>query len=285
MKAVRYYAWKTGDYQAKELLHQWSLGWEKSAMESKKGKPVGIIPASVAFPSTEINGTENNWYNPNMYWEYFDWSLAAGSRIYDQLLFTYLLTDDSVLLKPLISSLELIQKYESIPSNNVYKVGSEAWADSVLKSKEEYWNVVEQYRFATLDSRFDSLSYKYGTPYSRYRLTGDVSFLEKELENFLENVRYNSPLRTTEVLHTDRVYYPGSETIKAMLSGDGTFEGTSPYEYVSWEDTDDYLTALVKDAGPEKLTVQLFSYSPDKLEITMRVWRLKKGKYNIETKV
>ncbi len=111
-----------------------------------------------------------------------------------------------------------------------------------------------------------------------------MSFLEKELGNFLENVRYNSPLRTTEVLHTDRVYYPGSETIKAMLSGDGTFEGTSPYEYVSWENTDDYLTALVKDAGPEKLTVQLFSYSPDKLEITMWVWRLKKGKYNIEMK-
>ncbi len=69
-----------------------------------------------------------------------------------------------------------------------------------------------------------------------------------------------------------------------MLSGDGTFEGTSPYVFVSWENTNNYLTALVEDADKEKLSVKVFSYSTNEQQIAMRVWRLNKGKYDIELK-
>ncbi|HBX65874.1 MAG TPA: hypothetical protein DEG32_06845, partial [Balneolaceae bacterium] len=65
-----------------------------------KGKPVGIIPASIAFPSGEFNGSEDNWYTANMYWDYFDWS--GGSAILDQLLFTWTMTGNDKYLTPFI---------------------------------------------------------------------------------------------------------------------------------------------------------------------------------------
>jgi hypothetical protein len=282
VKAVRYFAWKTADKKTTELLHQWASAWVDAALRTDKGKPAGIIPPSVSFPSAEINGDEENWYNANMFWNYFNWEHSAGSKMLEQLLFTYLLTNDTNLLQPLFLSLEMISKDNTLTSTGSMRKGSREWAVAVITSKKDFWNTVEQYRYLTSDDTYDELIMKYGTPYARYRLTGNIKYIEDALADYLDNIRYNSPLRTTEVLHTDRVYYPGSDYIKAMLTGDGTREGMSPYYSVSWENTNRYLTALVEETGYDKLRVQIFSYSPSEHEITMRLWQLKEGTYSLE---
>lgn len=284
VKAVRYYAWKTADRNIINHLHEWSIAWVKSSLKKDKEKPGGIIPASVRFPDGQINGNGKNWYDADMYWNYFDWHHNAGTKMYDQFLFTYLLTGDSTLLQPIALTLQLIKKYEkqiSVSGHNI-KRGSEEWAVQVLKKKKQFWNTVEQYRFITSDKNYDDLILKYGTPYSKYRLTGDISPIEKSLHSYLENIRFNTPLRTSEVLHTDRVYYPGTNDIKAMLTGDGTDEGSSPYYSVSWENTDEHFTALVNDSGTRKIGIQIFSHADNNKEITMRVWQLKPGKYSLQ---
>jgi hypothetical protein len=286
VKAVRYYAWKTGDEELIKYLHDWSRAWVASSLQNDKNKPIGIIPASISFPSAEINGEEENWYEANMFWSYFNWQHSAGTKMLDQLLFTYLLTDDAELLQPLFLSLSLIIKYEQ-EKKNQYKnaeiiKGSEQWAAGILRSKKEFWNTVEQYRFLTGDKKYDNLILKYGTPYSKYRLSKNEKFIEESLTDLLEVVRYNIPLRTTEVLHTDRVYYPGSDYLKAMLTGDGTSEGSSPYHAVSWENTGSDFTALVDETGQDKLSVQIFSHSSVSSNPTMRVWQLAQGKYELK---
>jgi hypothetical protein len=94
-------------------------------------------------------------------------------------------------------------------------------------------------------------------------------------------LRYNTPLLTTEAVHTDRVYVPGWEQLKAMLTGDGMPENSSPYFAVTWEDTDAGFTALVRDSSSDSLEVKIFSHSPTPRDAVMRLWQLAPGKYQM----
>ena len=129
------------------------------------------------------------------------------------------------------------------------KEGSRAWAADKLIHSDLFWSVVEQWRFLSGDSRWDDLIMRHGTPYSRYRISGDENHLLEGLDHLLENVRYNTPLKTTEPIHTDRVYAPGYEHLKAMLTGDGIWASISPYYAVSWEKTDEDFTGAGERDG------------------------------------
>ena len=287
VQPLRYLAWRSESPELVALLQEWSLAWLHASLREDKGKPKGIIPASVRFSDESINGDEPTWYLANMYWKYFDWEHHAGSLMLDQLLFTYTLTSDEQLLQPMMLALELIREEESRWVNNGEKdelsPGSRGWVAAKLASSDYFWHVVEQWRFLSHDSRWDDLISQYGTPYGRYRLSGEERFLVEGLEQLLEGVRYNTPLKTTEVIHTDRVYVPGAELVKAMLTGDGMEDNLSPYYAVSWEDTNEHFTALVADAGTDRLAVDLYSHSPKQQRVAMRLWQLEPGIYQLVT--
>ena len=284
-KAVRYLAWKTGDEKAIRLLHEWSKAWVGAAARTDKGKPAGIIPASVRFPDEAINGDEPTWYMANMFWQYYDWIWHAGSMMMDQLLFTYTLTGDEELLSPIYAALDLVREYESgsplLHNLKTTSPGSPAWAAAVLKKNKGFWSVVSQWRLLTGDDRYEDLILTFGTPYTRYRLSGEEQYLLDGLDTLFQSVRYNVPLLTSEVLHTDRVSVRGADLLKAMLTGDGIPESMSPYYAVSWEETDETFTALVTDTGRDRLGVQLFSHAPDHREIVMRIWQVEPGTYSM----
>lgn len=280
VKAVRYLAWKTADRQVIDALREWSQAWVSAAMRTDKGKPKGIIPASVRFPDEAINGDEPTWYRANMFWDYFDWRAHAGCMMLDQLLFTYTLTGDESLLRPVYAALNLVRAHEAT-SNGLTAPGSATWAAGVLRRKDGFWSVAAQWRLLTGDTRYDDLLVKYGTRYLRYRLTGEQKHLVDGLERTLREVRFNTPLKTYEALHTDRVYVPGYEHLKAMLTGDGIPESLSPYYAVTWEDTDENFTALVTEASHDRLAVENFSHSSIARNIKMRLWQLQPGNYEV----
>ncbi len=286
VKAIRYLAWKTGDPEIIQLLHEWSLAWVNAAMRTDKSKPAGIIPASIRFPDEAINGDEPTWYNANMFWDYYEWEWHVGGMMLDQLLFTYTLTGDTALLKPLFAALELIESHKNVQiSNNdpaPLPLGSPEWTAVKLRENETFWSVVTQWRFITNDARYDDLITHYGSPYLCYRLTGNEQHLLEGLQLLLESVRYNVPLLTSEVLHTDRVYVQGVHHLKAMLTGDGIPESMSPYYAVSWEGTNEDFTALVTDAGNDRLGVQIYSHSKEEYPIKIRLWQLEPGKYQLK---
>ena len=283
-KAIRYLTLQRRDATTIRLLHEWSQAWVSAALRTDKGKPKGIIPASVRFSDEAFNGDEPTWYRANMHWHYFEWEHHAGSLILDQLLYTYCLTKDEALLRPMLLTLELIREEEkniSSDHSNAAPAGSRTWVAKQLIPNRLFWSVVEQWRFLTGDRRWDDLILRYGTHYGRFRLTKNEAYLEKGLEELLEGVRYNIPLKTTEALHTDRVYAPGYELLSAMLTGDGTRENLSPYFAVTWEKTSRDFTALVRDSGPTGLAAQLFVHSPEKQQVVMRLWQLSPGEYQL----
>ncbi len=279
VKAVRYLTWRRPDPDLIALLHEWSMAWVKAALRTEKGKSQGIVPASIRFSDEAINGDGENWYEANMYWDYFEWEHSAGSLLLDQFLFTYLLTKDARLLEPMLLTLELIRSTESNALEGNPPPGSPAWAAQVLRNCALFWDVVEQWRFVSNDQTYDELILRYGSPYGRYRLSGNEHHLVNGLETLLTDLRYNTPLKTSEALYTDRVYLAEWESLKGMLTGDGMHNNTSPYFAVSWEGTDDDFTALVSNTSEIGFSIQLFSHADKQRKAVMRVWRLEPGQY------
>jgi len=284
VKPLRYLAWATRDKQFIKLLHEWSLAWVSVAMNTAKGKPKGILPSSVRGYDEAFNGDELNWYEAKTYWSYFDWHHSVGSKILDNIMFTYTLTGDENLLRPFDLTMKMINdftKQHPDIKNEKYKKGSEGWVVKQIIKNYGFWNVIEKWKVFTGNMQYDDLLKKYGNDYTKFRLTSDITYLEQNLENTLEDVRYNTPLRTSLVLHTDRVRTHGAYTLKAMLTGDGTPEASSPYYAVTWENADRDFTALVDDLSQKSLSVQLFSHAEKEYKLTARFWLLKQGEYNL----
>jgi hypothetical protein len=253
-------------------------------MRTDKSKPRGIVPPSVRFADEAINGDEPAWQQPNMLWDYFEWKFNVGAMILDQLLFTYSITHDQTLLEPMFAELELI-KSQAPELDRVKQTplveGSKSWAADKLIHSRSFWSVVVQWRLITGDTRWDELIVRYGPAYGRFRISGEEKHLMDALHDVLDSTRYNVPLLTSEALHTDRVYIPGWEQLKAMLTGDGMPESSSPYFAVTWEKTDDGFTALVREASIDRLQCQIFSHSLQPSHAVMRLWQLAPGTYRL----
>ncbi|MBU2491085.1 MAG: hypothetical protein KJ571_00565 [Bacteroidetes bacterium] len=284
LKPLRYLAWYTQDQRFIDLLTQWSMGWVKAALSTDKNKPKGLLPPSINAYSKEINGEEPAWYKSGLYYDYFNWEFSVGSKILDNILFTYSLNKNDSLLLPIELTLELIESKLSANNNLLkesFSEGSEEWAAVKIINNNGFWNGVGKWRFFTNNNKYDELILKYGTDYTKFKLTGDESYVENNLEKSLDNLRYNTPLRTTMVVHTDRVRTPGTDNLKAMLVGDGTSEGSSPYYSITWADTDINFTAFVKKSENENITADLFSHSSNKTKIGAKLWQLNFGEYKI----
>lgn len=284
VKALRFLAWRRKDPRVVRLLHEWSLAWVDAALRTDKQKPAGLIPASIRFTDLAFNGDESTWYRANMIWPYYDWEQSNGCRMLDQLFFTYTLTGDARLLEPMFLTLELIENeqpnFEGKPADRPAE-GSCAWAADILARSPSFWEVVEQWRFRSQDPRWDALILRYGSDYAKFRLSGDETHLVRGLDSLLTAVRFNTPLLTNEVLHTDRVQIAGAGHLKAMLTGDGRCPSWSPHYAATWENTADEFTALIDEAGIDVFAVQLYSHARQASHVNMRLWQLTPGDYRL----
>lgn len=285
-KAVRYYAWKTGDEATLQALKEWMDGWIDASSRLEKGKPKYVFPASIEFPSGEFNGKEPTWYDANMFWDYFNWNGARA--IIEQSLFVWSMTGEEKYVQPLKDHLSLVSEYEEYLIQPIAgrEVGSEAWAAVRIGQSSGFWNVASTWRMLSNDSSYDNLFRRYGTPFIKYRLTGDIFHIEKELTGYLETVRYNVPLRTSEAIHTDRVYIKGNDEreisiLQEMYTGFGVDESASPYAAISWEVLSRDVAVLVEESSSDKISARLYSFADEEESARFRVWQLNPGTYTL----
>ncbi|MFA8342488.1 MAG: hypothetical protein ACEPO8_05895 [Rhodothermaceae bacterium] len=282
VKPLRYLAWYTRNPKFVKLLEEWSMGWVHTALKTEKGKPIGVLPSSVRGTDGKINGDEKTWYKANMLWRYFDWKYDTGSKILDNIIFTYSLTKNDSLLLPFELQLELIEdNIDEVKNSKTLTEGSKEWAVKHLVKNTRFWEIAEKWRGYADTDEYDDLLLQYGNDYTKYKISGDVKFVESGLEKLLEEVRYNTPLRTNLVQHTDRVRTEGANHLKAMLVGDGTPEGSSPYYAVTWENTNREFTAFVKKSSDEIIVVDVFNHHNESQKITAKFWQLNKGDYEL----
>ena len=281
-KAVRFLAWKNNDAELFKVLHEWSTSWKDMALRDDKGKPIGIFPASVTGVDEQFNGDGENWYEAEMFWDYFNWESGNCVQFYDQLLFSYITNEDESLLEPLKLTLELIKQYGNGSLTSNYNKGTKEWAATEIADNYRFWNTVQSYRKFTEDQSYDSLIVEYGNPYSKYLITKDEKHLLFGLNKLLEDIRYNLPLRTTEVIHTDRVRTRDIITLKGMITGDDAYEADSPFLDVTYANTSSDLTMLVTEKSLQNLQIKFYSHSPVTVYPIVKVWLLEKGTYNLK---
>ncbi|WP_323845718.1 hypothetical protein [Microbulbifer magnicolonia] len=287
-KAVMYYAWATGNERVISGLHEWAKGWRKAAMSDAKGKPAGLIPASVRAADGSINGDEPNWYDANMFWDYFNWEHESGQQIYDLFLSVAQLTGDDSLLQPLYASADLVAAHlaASPKPAGEYTKGSRDWAAATLASQPGFWSVLEQWRLLYDDRRYDALLMEHGSAYIKFRLSGDDRQLADAATPILDSIRYNFPMRTSEALFTDRVYISEEDAVPANLGMlTGGVRTSAPYAAVTWQDAPDGFAALVRDSSRDRLTVELFINSEaEHAPVNLRLWQLAAGDYHLSLK-
>jgi hypothetical protein len=83
------------------------------------------------------------------------------------------------------------------------------------------------------------------------------------------------------VMHTDRVRIPGTTELRAMISGDGSPEGGSPFYAASWQDTDNKLAIVLEKFDNDSLIINTYYAGNKDKEFTLRPWLLENGTYNI----
>jgi hypothetical protein len=170
--------------------------------------------------------------------------------------------------------------------------GSAGWAAHQLLRSADFWGIVAQWRLETGDTRFDPLLRQHAPPYLRFRLGGGTQAMADGItRSMLEHLRYNTPLRTTEVLFTDRIHvaqdidnWNGTDLVVAMLTGNHVHNAMSPYFHVAWEVAPPTFTGLVTAAGAGELAAEIFLHQSEPAPVTARLFRLVPGRYRITVK-
>ncbi|MEM6378988.1 MAG: hypothetical protein AAF705_12300, partial [Bacteroidota bacterium] len=279
-KVLRYYLWRYPEAQEiRNLLYTWSKSWVDLAARTEKQKPAGVLPVSYRAKDGSINGDESNWYEANMFWDYFEYN--GGTQMLDQFLFMYQHIQDDALLYPIEAALALTNRYR----NQDGPPGSAPWVANLLWQQEDFWKMAAQWRLHTENENYDELLLEKGPTYARYRLTGETDALLKELRRFNSDLGYNWTMQTENCWFTDRILAQGStqlrrintDVLRAMLTGDMSDNGATPYMAVTYEKAKPGFTALVKETGAERLVIEFYNHSHKPQKVTLRPWQLQLG--------
>ena len=272
------------DSLAQRLLTEWAMAWWTASQRTEKNKPLGVVPASIRLHDMALNGDEPNWYDANMFWDYYNWS--GEYFMLDHFLFMASCLRDESLVLPLNQILEIIENHNSQASANP---GTEAWvANQYLKSRG-FWSVIGQWRLGFQDKRFDSLLVARGPAYIKYKLTGDESYLATDLNELVSRTDYNWPMMTEEVYYTDRVLAThqqegGSlpwEVLTAMLTGEVVRNGISPYAQITWQETFPGFTALLQEHSSQHLEIDVYHHLSTTQVASFKIWELEQGNYEL----
>ena len=278
-KPGRWLCWYNNNPTVIKLFADWGKAWVEDTKRTDKGKPQGVVPAAVTFAKDEIGGFSDNWYDPSLYWDYYNWESGVTNLLCEQLLAAYDLTGDAQLLYPLEKGLEIAQGFWRNPVQNPEE-GSRTWAAKVLHETglARHGGKLRMLRRTT---RFDDYLKEHGTAYTRFLLTGDKSSLLSACQDSTNSTKYNFPLLTTEVKFTDRVRVRGADELLSMYTGGYGSGAEYPYYAVTWSRTTRNFAALVTTASPRFLKVLVYNFEPLDREVTMRLWRLAPGTYRV----
>lgn len=267
--------WYSDHPAVRELLAEWSLGWVAAAESTDGNKPAGIIPGSVSFPDGRIGGYADHWWQTK---EYDDLdAMGYTATLYHVMLAAWAHSNNDRLLAPMFEALQAIRAWRKSTDKGPAP-GTLEWVGQIHDSPK-FFDVVEKWRLISGDERFDDLIIQNPTAVTRFRLTGETSQLERELQSIIDGLSRNLPMITTEVLFTDRVSIPGSTVLASMLTGSAGEPTYYPLHAVTWDGIGDDVAAFVTAADTEFLAAMLYAFGESECKVKLRLWRLEPGRY------
>lgn len=284
VKAATWLAWYNRHPFAMQFLREWADAWLEDCLRTDKGKPYGVVPAAIRFEDDAIGGHADNWHHPGMFWHYYNF--RGGTRMLQQFLATYLLTDDARYLQPIELALKIVVKYKGEILEDAL-MGSETWVAGILSKSGGFKELIEQWRLLTGRFTYDDIISKVGSNYLKFRLTGDKDYLIRGSEEISGAIKFNHTLVTTEAYFTDRVdigYVHQSKEIgvthlEAMFTGQALLDSFFPFYAVSWQGLGDDFAAVVLEANSKTVRILVYNFAEQNREGALSFWMLSPGQY------
>lgn len=288
---------RTADPNLTRLFSAWMKTWVDAAARGERGKPVGIVPSAIHWPSGKIGGLDGDWWDPRNHDEHtlYLWP-SALSMLNSTLLLTYHMTGEEKYLAPLRSMASIRLDYlKGVPVESP-PPGSQAWCASRLGSLAR---TLAKYRHLTGSSEFDALLTEEGFNVGESELYSDRAALEHDLERSANALRINFEGYTSEVRWTDRVLsfprlfqpemmyekgvgdfqQPNPGLLYRMVTGDPDSAGYFPLNAVRWRTPPRDISVLVTHANKNELTAELFHFGADTRPMQADLFLLTPGAY------
>lgn len=238
--------WAQGDNSHQSTLTNWLDGWIAISEREENGKPAGIPPAAVEFPSGNVGG--DPWWNPGCH--YSDRTFAfprALSFLAEAMVLAYHKTGEERYINWLDAMAQHRRAWieQGSPSG---ETGNIDWARSQIR--KALHNGLRKHWLLTQSDEYIDLLLHTGDRYDQYRITGVDEGWVAQLESTAKALSANKAAYTTEVHFTDRVvkfhsaYWndfvevplPGIDTelLYNMISGDLGSPGYIPLPRFRW---------------------------------------------------
>ena len=272
----------------KDLFVRWADTWLAASLSTDRGKPRGVIPQEIAFEDGRLGGVGSaTWYRaahaPGTV--NYDWG-GEGTyhdAIVELFLEAFRLTSDRKYLEPLDLEAEFVRRHlpQSVKESPHYgrsgrphpdlwshlPEGSKAWVAAKLASWPKTWARMRRVLFPKGDSVAETLR--------------TLEEAERMAARENEYAARRWPHVTTEMIATDRVYFPGLGNAARVLTGIGLV-GKRPIVTYAGLGKDFAATVLSADARTLRIALYSFADGPGSAEIVP--WLLDVGpEYRIET--
>ncbi len=289
---------RTSDPELAALITSWMDMWVHATAQDSCGKPAGIIPAAVRWPSGEVKGPGPDWWDPRHHGEptLYRWP-SAVSKLTDTLLLTYYMTKEESYLAPLRSMAACRLAWRRERPAKAPEAGSYAWCGSRLGFLVK---TLLKYRRVTGKTDFDALLALEG--HGRDEKAQEKKLL-RSLRSTAQALRINVPGYTSEVRFTDRVFTfprlfgadmmfpervpacsirPDLQLLYEMATGDRGGFLIFPANSVRWLTVPRDIAALVDKTTPETFQAKLYHFGDKPRQMGAEFYLLKEGAYTVQ---
>ncbi|MFT6396191.1 MAG: hypothetical protein ACJAYU_000934 [Bradymonadia bacterium] len=289
-----FHLWReSGDEDLGNLLTDWLDTWVDAAASEERGKPSGVLPSAIHWPSGEVGGPRPDWWDPgcaeNPSAFAFPGSLAPMTEV---LVLAWQLTGDESYLAPIHSMSEMYRAHLAGSVGDTSE-GSNAWTASKLS---RITDALARYRSSSGDQTYDDLIVQRANGYVNFRLTDDTEELLANLARMVETLRYNEAAYTTEVRYTDRIrkFSPNYANLYAdvplaslkpdllysMLSGDLGSPLYFSQQAVRWVTSPRDFTAWVVESSSSSFAAELYVFGTEGRQAEAVFCSLEPGNYS-----
>jgi hypothetical protein len=289
---------RTADPELTRLFGEWLNVWIDAAARAENGKPAGILPSTIAWPSGSVGtiaagGT--SWWQPfplDHNDALYNWP-GATRLMTSTLLQAWHMTGDEKYLAPLRSMAAFALAHRKAPSDAA--PGSAPWI--ARQMREFLGDTLAKYRLLSGDRQYDELLADGAGGYTRFRISGDRRALEHSLAQNAEAFRSNWEAYTSEMRWTDRVISftrnylrhlpepspppPTPDILYACATGDPGTPLVFPLCAVRWRTPPREIAALVTDATPTSFSAELFHFGDAPRKIAAELLLLRPGEYEL----
>ena len=280
------------DPEIGEIISRWIDGWLVATQLDADGKPAGVIPAAINFPTGRPIGSNTEWWNPGCHYtdKTFAWPRAISSlgRI---MVATSWLMDDPRYLAALDGMAEMRRAY--LQTGETGDTGSAEWAAANAGSFLR--DALAKHWLLTGDEGYVDLLAIDGNSYTKFLLNNDTEPVLLDLERMTEALSVNEAFYTSEVRFTDRVikfhssYYNdfteveipnlSTKTLYSMLTGDVTDPLYLPLPAVKWKTNPTDFAFWVTDATSSSFAATIYNFAEETRTATGELLRLEESTY------